>query len=638
MNQIKNKEYNDAAIVALTATQILIDEGLANGSFLAPGAASQGNVMQVTSGLVTAMSTDPIITPEEQSDIKVKALTTGVINVEYTGDIGVENDTQLYLSTKITESSSNKELYPHISSYFDANMVGPQGLGLLFWASTKDDYNQSNFRDATVEILTPGIAGFERGDLSVHNYLMFRTFIDRVILPIINQAVGNIFKPKDLTNILISNAGNAVNTFGTLMNNGDVKGAFKAIVTVILDDVRSVPPGPITQAIAKRLGKTAVKEILEKLAARISAKLVPIVGQLSLVVEVLGAVNTATNVAKTFDDLIDTPALLDFTVDWPLEITDMSPKLIKPEPAAVNLTIEGQGFAPINTGIIFDNFINPEVTLTDEGTNGFGSITIEPTYITPDGTSMMVTILGMYAAQAVGPISVTVKHDDATASADPIKIEVDDELRIDSITPDSGGSGTVVFINGIGFSNNRLDNNVTFANENGGRSSALIVASSTTGLSVVAPPDVATGPVTVEVGNQISNEVQFEVSTVSVSINFGDNGTANDDTFALFVNGTLIHSMPSPTRSAGPFDLDLVPGEHNVTLRGITAPDDIGTYFISFSGVTVLSGDPLTGDDLTAGVEKHYVIQVDTNSRISQLLRNTPASIKPKNIPLIWAE
>jgi len=103
-----------------------------------------------------------------------------------------------------------------------------------------------------------------------------------------------------------------------------------------------------------------------------------------------------------------------------------------------------------------------------------------------------------------------------------------------------------------------------------------------------------------------------------VVIDFGDNGSANDDTFGLYVDSRLIHARPAPTRSAGPFSLQLTPGLHNVMLRGITAPDEVGTYFISFSGdILSLTGDPATGRDLTAGVETYWTLDVGSGALAS---------------------
>jgi len=56
--------------------------------------------------------------------------------------------------------------------------------------------------------------------------------------------------------------------------------------------------------------------------------------------------------------------------------------------------------------------------------------------------------------------------------------------------------------------------------------------------------------------------------------------------------------------------VNLVVGDHTVEMIGRAAPDGIGTYFIQFSGATVISGAPLSGSDLTPGVVKTFTIRV----------------------------
>lgn len=92
---------------------------------------------------------------------------------------------------------------------------------------------------------------------------------------------------------------------------------------------------------------------------------------------------------------------------------------------------------------------------------------------------------------------------------------------------------------------------------------------------------------------------------------FGDNGSANDDTYTLYVNGQLIRTMASPSRAVIA-DVQLTSGLHHVELHGITAPDAIGTYYISFPpGVSLVSGDAMSGSDLTAGKVKRYTVEVE---------------------------
>ena len=68
----------------------------------------------------------------------------------------------------------------------------------------------------------------------------------------------------------------------------------------------------------------------------------------------------------------------------------------------------------------------------------------------------------------------------------------------------------------------------------------------------------------VNVADDTIIDLPFEVNTVRVQLDFGDNGSDNDNTFALFVGGKLIHSMPRPTRNAGPLSVELDEGSQTV--------------------------------------------------------------------------
>jgi len=56
--------------------------------------------------------------------------------------------------------------------------------------------------------------------------------------------------------------------------------------------------------------------------------------------------------------------------------------------------------------------------------------------------------------------------------------------------------------------------------------------------------------------------------------------------------------------------LNLTAGNHTVQMIGRAAPDGIGTYFITFTGATVVSGPPLSGSNLSAGTMFTWTINV----------------------------
>lgn len=107
-----------------------------------------------------------------------------------------------------------------------------------------------------------------------------------------------------------------------------------------------------------------------------------------------------------------------------------------------------------------------------------------------------------------------------------------------------------------------------------------------------------------------SASVDISCGSKDVIITMGDNGAANDDIYEIIYNGVSILTSSEPVRSTS-VTIQLPPGNHTILMRGRAAPDGIGTYFISFSGATVLPGSsPTSGSDLTPGVTKTFLIEV----------------------------
>jgi len=131
-----------------------------------------------------------------------------------------------------------------------------------------------------------------------------------------------------------------------------------------------------------------------------------------------------------------------------------------------------------------------------------------------------------------------------------------------------------------------------------------------------------------------SNSLTYTLEQASYTFKYGDNGIAIDDTFALEVNGNRVSTSSAPERTRS-VEVSLPAGATYVELHGITAPDDLGTYFINFPpGVVVIDGDPISGNDLTAGeVRTWYVLVTPTNAS-----PNSPKSQKKFVPEIIWKE
>jgi hypothetical protein len=102
--------------------------------------------------------------------------------------------------------------------------------------------------------------------------------------------------------------------------------------------------------------------------------------------------------------------------------------------------------------------------------------------------------------------------------------------------------------------------------------------------------------------------VDVSCATNSVTITMGDNGTALDDIFEIVVDGKTVLTSSSPVRSTST-TIFLPKGRMTIVMRGLAAPDGIGTYFITFSGAALVSGQT-SGTDLVPGTSKQFVVEV----------------------------
>lgn len=103
--------------------------------------------------------------------------------------------------------------------------------------------------------------------------------------------------------------------------------------------------------------------------------------------------------------------------------------------------------------------------------------------------------------------------------------------------------------------------------------------------------------------------VTVSCETKPVTITIGDNGFLNDDIFEVRIEGETVLTSSAPTRAIST-TVELAVGDHVVEMIGRAAPDGIGTYYITFSGATVIGGDATSGSDLTPGVVKTFIIRV----------------------------
>jgi len=561
--------------------------------------------------LISKRLVEPDIAPsDEQYDISLTSIEPA--------DLRLLNDTELYLSVSI-KSKDGKLLRKHITSPWDSNIV-----------KTKVDLKVSG-RDSTINVITAGRDDPKPNNKKVYRYVIIRTVFDGIIVPplndfVFNKLLGKKIDSEDIETIISTVVGpEAWSDFITAVmdNNSNIFTPLNLFivkpVTKAFKNCFELPPGDQCLTLAKGIGLVAVRfgftkdkilELLTKAGGKeIVARLTPLIGQIKATLDALGAIKTIGGVLGTINEMAYVPGEINFDVDYPLEIDEVKPLCVSKtaRPDYFFLLLEGKGFLPYTQGHLWwKKEIYPEVLLN--------SINGEVYNVNSDGTMMIVRYETSKFSD--GDYTLKVKHQGQEYEfKDKIEIYGGDQIKIVKLEPSAGKPGDIIKIYGCGFGKYASDNEVYFTSEDGQTVKGTVLSVGMGYIIVRVPEKTDTGPVYVKTSKAQSNSLDFTVQQANVTITFGDCGALNDDTFALYVDGSLIYSMPSPSRPF-PVDVDLTVGTHEVKLVGITAPDNIGTYCISFSSnVEVSSGVPLSGDDLTAGVVKTWIINVSSSKR-----------------------
>ena len=420
--------------VAMEAAWAAVDELIATGS----------------AGPRSAVIVDPV----EQYDISVRIENRNVV---------VENDTSMYLSTRIETTEFPRILQDHGTWFADPGFVGTQGsLYTLFNASTKD-YDQPQGLDSIVEIITAGVEGPVPDDMRGQDawfWLQLRTVIEKMLLPSIVYALGARIEGKFVVELLVAHATYIIDDMRALFEVGDVWGAAGVLVDFLIDDIDA--GGPVFQGLL-RIALGAAVDITERLLVRIGSKLIPGVNVVSAIIDGIGAVATGSGIVKAAIDMLETPAVLTFDVDFDLEINEVVPDAVRRLERTIWVDIYGNGFQMSEGDTVLPR---PRVVFHDAG-GELEPIEQIPNYVSEDGSHIRVEIPRRMLMDAIGPLYVGVNHRDAgVTNADEI-IDLEEGIRIVDINPPAGQPGDVVTITGWGFRDAYRSTAVTFEGRDG---------------------------------------------------------------------------------------------------------------------------------------------------------------------------
>lgn len=560
----------------------------------------------------TRSSSQIVITPEEEiDDIGVK--------IDAKNQFNIENDTRLHLAFQVTDTEG-KAICQYGSGMWSSNYVGPQET--MWNIASTGVCNGSAVQDSKVRVLSAGIdnsydAKLTPGQISAHEqnvrqFLVSRTIIDGVVLPQLmfildNAGLLTISKSK-LASIFMQEAPWFSAEVLEFTNGGQSLGEFKTdVVNKLINDFASY--GPVTQAIFKEAAKNLTAEALAKLAGNAVKKAIPVLGQLLVVKDLTLA---GIDVGKTLTDLSTVDVVLDFEVEVALEIDNVEPAVIMPDEEDKRITITGKGFQPVKPDF-WSSKKYPQITLTST-VSGI-SKSYKPYYINSDGTEMWLYADASLFDTDDDIFDVSVKHlaFDLPAEEAIEAIKVDADLVLTSVSKTQAAANDMLTVTGSGFSKYASENMVMF-----GEHQVSILHLTSTSVTFRIPKDLEPGTYPVkskrlDIKNaDWSNELQVEVAEADIVITVCDNGGAKDDNFALDVNGQRLgQTATTYSKYCFSFPHTLPTGVHTATLTGLDAPDGIGTYSISFAGVTELSGSPTSGYDLVPGsTPKRYTFKV----------------------------
>lgn len=421
-------DYIAALLAACEACAAAADAGIADGLLAAakPPAAGGARGDKYTS--------PPIVAPtHEQFDIMVKPHGE-------TGFLAIENDTQMYLSARFMSYDGKDPLVSHVTSAVDPEMIGPQGWGWSFWAGEKAyTVEKTKLANCRISVCTPGVLP-PAGPDDVGYHLFQRTFVERIILPPVNSALGARFDSGIMLNILRDH----VTDFGILMaqayRTGDIKAPLLAVLNVIADDISS-GSFKIPAAIAEKFGKgKLVEEAKARVAKTVAAALFPGAGWAVTLLQNIDTLNAATSVGLCITDILGTPGQVEFDVVWQMEVHDVYPRvLVKPDNTNADFTapqrivLRGAGFAPIKKGVWpFNNRIaHPVVRFIDEGEDGAEPFEVGPAMFYEENDTRRRNGRPLYTADditleldwisrrnLVGPVRVMVIHDEGAIEAE----------------------------------------------------------------------------------------------------------------------------------------------------------------------------------------------------------------------------
>ncbi|MBI3089028.1 MAG: hypothetical protein HYY96_00035 [Candidatus Tectomicrobia bacterium] len=521
-----------------------------------------------------------ILPRQEQYDIMLAE------NPADPGNLLIENDTQLLLSVQMKDKENGDILHSHARTFFDNNVVGPQGGGLLFIASTKFFKLPQN-RDVEVEILTGGLFSDVTPtplQLETNTVLTVRFSLERILTPVINSMLDAIFSPQigiprsqHLFIRVVANFGDdfmrQLVSFAVSEEHHDIYEIVAFAARLLFEDAWQFPPGPLTthliQALLLTRGPNVAVVLVDKLAKRLA-------GQLNAISSALLVLRTVTNmvgVSKAVADIVTVPAIVEFEADFAQPIVEsIDPSCISSRQTELDAVVVGRNFRNFDDDLDAEPNFAVSIPFEEGGSATRHEVLVRAgtygrvTSLNARGTRALVrfqTAGGTFAGGAVQARFGETQRAPITSAT----LEVVEEPRINAVEPARARRGELVRLSGCGFGFEREANEVTFIDVDGGEVSLAPEAAGGNGnfLLVRVPQEVTPGPGSIRVTSTIADQ-----SLTSERADF-------------FVDAVLfVVSLPPTIRAGIPFSMSVI------------ATDPAGQVRADFREAVplTLSGDP----------------------------------------------
>ncbi|MEM9075245.1 MAG: hypothetical protein AAGE52_42505, partial [Myxococcota bacterium] len=254
--------------------------------------------------------------------------------------------------------------------------------------------------------------------------------------PIFNEVVGAKLNPGPIAQSFLIHNYDVVQDVRTAFGAGNAQSAITLVLNAFLRDADNL--GPMTRLIARQAFGVAARPggVIARIAARLASNL----NLTANVVNRAATFGAAVGVAKAIDDFVNTPGLLQWRVEFGLEITESEPRNLERRRRPQTLCLLGVGFRQEDGTLASVEVQNP---------GGIG-IDVDDVHVNENGTEMCVYLGSEESARLGDVVDFVVRRED-TDEMVMRSIPVERTFVARSVEPPEVTFRERVRVNGAGF-------------------------------------------------------------------------------------------------------------------------------------------------------------------------------------------